>query len=407
MIDVRLDDPAMIADPYPTYARLRDRAPVVRLDPDVWVLTRYDDVVAAMRDHERFSSDLGSLARGMRANPFNPSIRVPRGLGALAARIPWLRVLLTSDPPEHTAMRRKVARAFTPRMISAWEPRIREIAEQLVARLGSVHGPGRTDLVRDFGSPLPTIVIAEMMGVPATRHADFKRWSDNLVNGLVAGGSRVRLASSALEITAYFARTVRARRKRPGDDLISLLVTGDSDLALTGTELIAFCVLLLVAGNETTTNLVANAVLALLDGDDTQRRVALDPDFAASVVEEVLRFDNPGQGLIRVTTRDVTIGEVTIPAGSNVLAMVGSANRDPGHWDSPDEFVPERRPNDHLGFATGIHLCLGAPLARLESRVALEVLFREVKELRAAGPVERIPSPVLRGLRSLPVSFAS
>jgi cytochrome P450 len=404
MVDFDLNDPAVIADPYPVYARLREDAPVHHVaDLDVWVLSRHADVLAALRDPATYSSDLGDLAKGLTVNPFNPAMKVPRRLAAVAARIPWLRVLLTSDPPEHTALRRKVTKAFTPRMIATWEPRIRDITERLVADLGTPDGSGGADLVRDLASPLPTMVIAEMMGIPSERRDDFKRWSDNLVGGLVSGGSILRTLTSAAGISVFFARTVRKRRSDPGDDLISLLVAGDDEAALTLTELIAFCVLLLVAGNETTTNLIANAMLALFDHPEVERRLRADPALAAAVVEETLRYDNPGQGLIRVTTADVAIGPDRIPAGSNVLLMIGSANRDPGHFVDPDRFMPDRQPNDHLGFGTGIHMCIGAPLARLEGRIALETLFRCTRAVEPAASPERIKSPVLRGLRSLPV----
>lgn len=400
-----LNDPAVIADPYPHYARLREQAPVYRsTGSNLWVVSRHDDVMAVLRDPERFSSDLGRMSKGLQGNPFNPSMKVP-GLGRVAGRIPWLRVLLTSDPPEHTVLRRKVNRAFTPRMMAAWENRIHEIAERLVDDLVAAGRSGPVDLVASVASPLPTTVIAEMMGIPAARQDDFKRWSDELVDGLLTGGSQVRLIRSAVEISAFFARTVRRRRRQPGDDLISLLVTGDKDTALNLAELTAFCVLLLVAGNETTTNLISNAMLALFDRPDLWQQLEGDPTLAAAVVEEALRYDGPGQGLLRVTTTDVTVGDVTIPAGQNVLPLIASANRDPRRWDDPDTFRLDREHNDHLAFGTGIHFCIGQALARLEGRIAIETLFRRVPEMRPAGEPERISSPVLRGLRTLPVTI--
>jgi cytochrome P450 len=402
-LDFDLDDPSFIADPYPVYARLRDEAPVHHLPrPDLWVVSRHDDVLAALREPVTFSSDLNSLARDLKVDPFNPSIRVPRGLTAVAARIPWVRVLLTSDPPEHTVLRRKVSRAFTPKTIAAWEPRVREIAEGLVDGLVASGTARPVDLVRGLASPLPTAVIAEMMGVPLDRQDDFKRWSDNLVGGLVMRGSIRKMLTSGVEISAFFARMIRRRRRRPGDDLISVLLTGGSE-ALTAPELVTFCVLLLVAGNETTTNLVSNGVVALFDHPDVRSRLEDDPTLAPAVVEETLRYDGPAQGLIRATTTDVTIAGTTIPSGSKVLLLVGSANRDPHHWSDPDRFVLDRQPLDHLDFGSGIHLCIGAALARLEGRVALETLFRRTR-LAPGGTPARVESPVLRGLRSLPVT---
>ena len=400
-----LNDPAVIADPYPTYARIRDEAPVAYLrDLDLWVLSRYEDVLAALRDPDTFSSDLRGLAKDLRVNPFNPSMRVPRRVAALGARLPWARVLLTSDPPEHTVLRRKISRAFTPRMIAEWESRIRDISEALVDELLAASGTGPIDLVDQLASPLPTTVIAEMLGVPSERRDDFKRWSDDLVGGLVSTGSIRRMLTSAVEIMTFFALIVRKRRADPGDDLISLLVSGEDESSLSVRELVTFCILLLVAGNETTTNLIANAMLVLFDRPDVESQLRAEPSLGGDVIEETLRYDNPGQGLIRVTTTDVTNGSALIRAGSKVLTLVGSANRDPRHFAGPDDFRLDRNPNDHLGFGTGIHLCIGAPLARMEGRIALETMFRRTRAIAPAGAPERIPSAVLRGLRSLPLT---
>lgn len=406
-VELELNDPAFIADPYPVYATLRDQAPVCYLaDLDVWVLSRHSDVRDALRDPTIFSSDLADIARGLTANPFNPAMKIPRPLAALFARVPWTRVLLTSDPPEHTVLRRKISKAFTPRMIASWEPRVREITERLVADLGAGDAMGRADLVRDLASPLPTMVIAEMLGVPPERHHDFKGWSDDLVGALLSGGSILRGVSSAIKISVFFARIVRKRRSQPAGDLVSLLVAGDGDNALTLRELVTFCVLLLVAGNETSTNLIANASLALFAHPDVHQKLLANPALADRVVEETLRFDNPVQSLLRVTTTEVSIGADTIPPGSKVLLVIGSANRDPRHVRDPDTFRLDREPNDHLGFGTGIHFCIGAPLARLEARVALETLFRRFSAITSVGQPERINGPVLRGLRSLPITVA-
>jgi cytochrome P450 len=399
-----LNDPTVIADPYPHYAWLRDEAPVYHCtDPNLWVLSRHDDVAVAVRDASRFSSDLGKASR-FDDNPFNPAMKFPRWLAAVLGRIVPLRTLLTSDPPDHTQLRRKVSRAFTPRRITAWEPRIREIAEHLVDDIAANANDEPIDLVSNLASPLPTIVIAEMMGIPADRHDDFKRWSDNLVNGLLTGGDNIKMLISAVEISWFFARTVRARRRIPGDDLVSLLVAGDRDAdALSLVELIKFCVLLLVAGNETTTNLISNAMLALLDRPDLWQQITVDPALASAAVEEALRFDGPGQGLLRIATADITIGDSTIPAGARVLPLIGSANRDRRHWDDPDEFRLDRKPNEHIAFGSGIHFCIGNALARIESSAAIEMLARRLPHLARAGSPTRIASPVLRGLRSLPV----
>ena len=408
LTEIRLDDPALIADPYPSYAWLRDEAPVHRCaQPDVWLVSRHDDVVSVLRDPQRFASEIARVTGSIQGSPFNPSFRVPPVVARALARRTWLRVLLTSDPPEHTVLRRKVSRAFTPRMMTTWEQRIRDIADEQVAALVQATAAGPVDLVTGVASPLPTRVIAEMMAIPARRQADFKRWSDWLVDGLLTGGSVPKLLAAAAEISVFFGRMVRVRRRRPGDDLISLLVSGEEDEALNAAELIAFCVLLLVAGNETTTNLISNAVLALDAHPDVRARLAADPPLAARVVEETLRYDGPGQGLIRATTCDVEVAGVTIPARSLVMPLIGSANRDPRHWSDPDRFDIDREGTDHLAFGTGLHYCLGQALARLETRVVLETLFRAGPDLRIAGTPERIPSPVLRGFRHLPVTLGA
>jgi cytochrome P450 len=355
-----------------------------------------------LRDAARFSSDTSRL--GLGGNPFNSSAGISAKLTDLVGQLPWLRVLLTSDPPEHTVLRRKVSRAFTPKMMASWEARIRDITEHLTDSM-TADGQTSGDLVVGLASPLPTTVIAEMMGIPAERQDDFKRWSDHLVDGLLTGGGTLKMAASAIEIVAFFANIVRRRRHRPGDDLVSLLVAGDEESALNTAELIAFCVLLLVAGNETTTNLISNTMVALFDRPDLRRQLRDNPTLAGAAVEEALRFDGPGQGLLRATTTDIEIGDVTIPARSRIMPMIASANRDPRHWADPDTFRLDRDQSGHLAFGTGIHFCIGNALARLEGRIAIETIFRRLPDIRPAGQPERINSPVLRGLRTLPVSF--
>ncbi|WP_067894737.1 cytochrome P450 [Nocardia vaccinii] len=404
-ISFDLNDPAVIADPYPHYAWLREQKPVYHsTDPDLWILSRRDDVVAALRDSARLSSDPGAAAE-FSDNPFNPGLRIPGGLGRILERVMPVRTLLTSDPPYHTRLRKKVSRAFTPRRIAEWEHRIGEIAERLTDDMVTASTGGEpVDLVRELASPLPTIVIAEMMGIPEHQHPQFKRWSDNLINGLLTDGSTTRMLVSAAGIAGFFARIVRDRRRNPGGDLVSVLVTPDADgEALSLVELIQFCVLLLVAGNETTTNLVSNAMLAMLGRPSLWQRITHEPELATAAVEEALRFDSPGQGLLRITLSDITFQDTTIPAGARVLPLVGSANRDPHHFDDPDEFRLDRNVNDHIAFGIGIHYCIGNSLARIEARQALQALARRAPHLALAGAPARIPSPVLRGLRTLPI----
>lgn len=397
-----LNDPAVIEDPYPSYALLREEAPVYHsTHPDLWIISRYDDVRSVLRDARRFSSAVSAIG----SDPFNPTMSGPAWTNRLLAGIPAVRVLLTSDPPDHTMLRRKVSRAFTPRRIAAWEPRIREVTTQLVDEMTATRDP---DLVRDLAAPLPASIIAEMLGVPANRRDDFKRWSDGLIDGLLTGGSRGTMIRSAIAISWFFYRIVRRRRRAPGDDVISSLVTGAGDEALTTAEIVNFCILLLVAGHETTTNLIGNTALALFDRPDIRAQLHTNPAQAAQAVDETLRFDGPAQALLRIAATDVELSGTTIPAGAYVLPLVGSANRDPRQFPDPDDFRLDR-PNtqDQLAFGAGIHYCIGSALARMEATAAIEELMRRVPEIAAAGAPRRIASPVLRGLRSQPVTLGT
>ncbi|MFI1464170.1 cytochrome P450 [Nocardia carnea] len=270
------------------------------------------------------------------------------------------------------------------------------------------HPEAEPDLIRDLAAPLPAIIIAEMLGVPASRRDHFKRWSDGLIDGLLTGGSRTSMIRSAAAISWFFYRTIRRRRRAPGDDLISALATGAGDEALTVAETVNFCILLLVAGHETTTNLIGNAVLALFDRPDIRSRLREEPEPAAAVVAETLRFDGPAQALLRVAVTDVELSGTTIPAGAHVLPLVGSANRDPRRFPDPDEFRLDR-PNmqDHLAFGAGIHYCIGSALARMEATAAIEEIARRIPALAPAGAPRRIASPVLRGLRCQPVTLGA
>ncbi|WP_067542516.1 cytochrome P450 [Nocardia crassostreae] len=330
-----LDDPAFILDPYPYYAWLRETAPVhPATTPGMWIVSRYDDVNAVLRDPHLFSSrrdrtevaanDLGSGAS--------------RLLSALIRRrMP--RTVVTVDPPEHAALRKKVGRVFTPRRIEEWENRIRVNAEDLVDRMIAAAADGTpVDLVAALARPLPTMVFTELMNIPPRRRADFRRWSDRLIGGLRENGS-ARVVTGGLAVGAYTTGLVRRRRQHPGEDPISILLTaGDSD-APTTTDLVIFCILLLVDGNTPTTDLMTNTVLALLD-NDLWYRLAEDPKQAGAAIEETLRYDNPAQALLRTVTTETTLHGVPLPAGSRVLALLGSANRDPRHWEAPPRIPP-------------------------------------------------------------------
>jgi cytochrome P450 len=311
--------------------------------------------------------------------------------------------LIASDPPQHEAMRGIVKRGFTPRTIAAWEPRVREIVDQ---RMAAARDGEAFDVVTDLAVPLPAIVIAEILGVEAERRDDFKRWSDAIIT-LASGSAREEPMDGARirdfgELMVYLRATIRARRRRPGDDLVSVLVDPRHGVALDEVDLLQFVILLLVAGNETTTNLIGNAANALLDHPAELERVARDPALVPALVEESLRFDSPVQVLLRDARCETEIAGTKIPKGAIVVPVLGSANRDERRFPEPDAFRVGRDTRGHVAFGLGIHFCLGAALARLEARVALEALVPELaRRGRVDAPVEFVDSFIVRGRRNL------
>jgi cytochrome P450 len=392
-------DPAVLADPYPHYARLRADDPVHWLDSlGTYVVTRYDDVVSLLRQPNVFSSakgmgDLLSMAFGSDKGAGKARLT---GAGAVG------RSLIASDPPVHTDLRRLVSRAFTPRAIAELEPRIRQIAEELV---GGLVARGEGDFVADLAYPLPVIVIAELLGIPPERRADFKRWSDAIVSAFTLSADAQTTRTQASEMIDYFIEIVAQRRANPGADMISILVTkgADGEDALRLDELVGFCTLLLVAGNETTTNLLGNSLRVLFERPDVFARVRDDRSLLPQMLEEVLRFDAPVQCLFRATTEPAELSGVELPAGVRVMPVFGSANRDDRRFPDAHRFDLDRRPADHVGFGQGVHLCIGAPLARLEARIAMEALFNATGTIELAGDIVGTASFLLRGCTSLPL----
>ncbi|MCI0776945.1 MAG: cytochrome P450 [Chloroflexi bacterium] len=379
--------PEVRENPYPYYAELRRDHPVYPLgEQGAVVVSRYEDVAFVLRSHEHFSSGaMGSLA----------------GSGEM---------LIGSDPPGHTRLRSLVNRAFTPAMVAALEPRIREVAAELLDRAGS---RGEMDLVSELANPLPVTIIAEILGVDSALRDDFKRWSHSTVSGSAGSQAsddeRARAAKDRQEFSDYFLQAIEERRREPRDDLISALVRAeDEEHALTADEVLAFTQLLLIAGNETTTNLIGNMVLALLEHPEQLQRVLDDRSLIPNTVEEALRYDSPVQFLFRTAAHDVELAGTAIKQGTVVLPLYASANRDERKFPDPDRFDVTRNAQGHLAFGYGIHFCLGAPLARLEAKVALEELLARFPRLsRKSDAVDRLDSFFLRGLKELPLTIGA
>jgi cytochrome P450 len=406
-------------DPYPCYRALRDQAPVV-LSPstNAWCVSRYDDVMVVLRNPEIFSSRAMFTFLMNNGEDGAP----PLTWGALKFLVRFVvqvrmnpfeftkaRNLIAEDGESHSAMRGIVNRGFTPRRIAAWEDEARALVAEAMAKLARGDD---FDLVEDLAIPLPVTLIAEMLGVEPGRRRDFKRWSDDMIHAIAGPGRadpfQKRTVDTLIELLSYLRRVSIARRKQPADDLISLIASEqDGATALSTREVVQFVMLLLVAGNETTTNLIGNAVGALLDHPAELARIASDPALIPGAVEEALRFDSPVQVVFRTATRDVELAGVRIPKGAYVAPLLGSANRDEHRFPDPDRFDVMRNPQGHVGFGFGKHFCLGASLARLEARIALEALVPELQRLERQGPREIVDSFLVRGPRRLALRRAA
>jgi cytochrome P450 len=396
-------DPAVLADPHAEYARLRAEPGLVYVPLlDAYAVSRYADVTAVLREPLLFSSargmgDMMSMVGSEEVSDDGRKIDAG-GLG---------RSLIASDPPLHTTMRRLVNRGFTPRVINDYEPRVREIAEQLVDEMVAKGADGGANLVRDLSYPLPVTVIAEMLGIPAERKEQFKQWSDAAVAAFSLSPDAARFRVAAEEMFEFFVEVIEDRSQHPKDDLVSMLVTkgADGEDPLTVDELVGFCILLLIAGNETTTNLLGNWMRMLVDRPDVEAALRADPTKIAASFEEQLRYDGPVQCLFRGTTAPTEVGGQALDAGTRLLVLFAAANRDEAKW-GPDAatYRLDRNPTDHVGFGHGIHLCLGAPLARLEARVTAEVLFERTSTLELSGDIVGTESFLLKGCTSIPLT---
>jgi hypothetical protein len=391
--------PDFRADPYPHYHRLRREAPVYRHPLfGVWYLSRYDDVLGVLRDPTVSVRRMETKAF-QRVFPF-------QSLGPDMVEV--LRSnLLMLDPPDHTRIRNLVNKAFTPRMVERLGPRIRGIVDDL---LDAAADAGEIELVRDFASPLPVIVIAEMLGVPVEDRERFKRWSDDmalLLDPISAPEGLPAMRQAFVEFGEYLDAVVEDRRRSPRDDLLSGLVAAEeAGDRLSPVELGSLAGLILAAGHETTTNLIGNAVVALLRNPGERKRLRDDPGLLESAVEEFLRYDSPVQATDRILTRELEIAGRRIPSGEAVVLLLAAANRDPARFPDPDRLDLARPDNRHLAFGQGVHFCLGAHLARVEAQLALGGLLRRFPDLDGdPATVEWRPSMTLRGPVALPLTL--
>ncbi|MCC3778105.1 cytochrome P450 [Streptomyces sp. UNOB3_S3] len=393
------------SDPYPAYAWLREHAPVHRTElpsgVEAWLVTRYADARQALAD-QRLSK-----------NPVHHS-ESAHGKGKVG--IPGERSanlmthLLNIDPPDHTRLRRLVSKAFTPRRVAEFAPRVQELTDQFID--GFVE-KGEADLIHEFAFPLPIYAICDMLGVPREDQDDFRDWAGMMIRH--GGGPRGGVARSVKRMRTYLAELIHRKREDPGEDLISGLIrASDHGEHLTENEAAAMAFILLFAGFETTVNLIGNGTYALLRHPEQRARLqrALaegDESLLATGVEELLRYDGPVElATWRFATQDLVLGGQRIAEGDPVLVVLAAADRDPGRFTDPDTLDLARRDNQHLGYGHGIHYCLGAPLARLEGQTAIATLLRRLPDLSLAAEPEDLRwrgGLIMRGLRTLPVEF--
>jgi len=396
-VNVDLTHSSNRADPFPAFRWLRENDPVhwsERLR--MWVLTRFDDVSEAVVDATRFSVD--------RFRNVDPALTARRpDMQEVAAILKHWAVY--RDPPDHTRLRSLLARAFTVREVEKMRLRIQGMVADLLDRLHEVEHP---DFIRDFAFPLPAAVIATLLGAPPHEIGTIKVWSDQVaqyVGGALGSGAAIEEARQGLlRLHEYFRELVTSRRKVRRDDLVSLMLEAEeSGQMLSEEEVAANCVLLMFAGHETTTNLLGNGLYHLLRNPAQLALLRQQPDSVADAVEEILRYDAPVSGTIRIAVRDIELRGRHIEAGQMVAAFVAAANRDPRQFHDPEELDVRRHPNRHLAFGYGTHFCLGAALARLETGIAFRALLERYESLEAAGEPERGTHIFFSGFKSLPI----
>ena len=390
-----------LADPYPFFRRLRREDPVHHSERlDSWLLTRYDDVLAASRDR-RFSSDRVSVNMSALSEPDRTRFR---SLGEHVSN--WLGF---TDPPKHTRMRGLISGVFTPALAENMRDRTQEIVDELI---DDVERSGRMDLVGDLAYPLPATVICEILGVPAGDQRQFKVWADDIAafvgaTGPYAARAAERAEESRKELTGMFRELTLQRRREPREDLITALAAKEGEEeGLTEQELLGLCVFLFVAGFETTVSLISNGMLLLLQNRAELERLRSDPSLMETAIEEFLRYESPIQVDTRLISEDVELRGRSLRKGQAVMMVRGAANRDPAQFPDPDRFDVGRQNNRHVAFGWGIHFCLGAPLARVEARIAVKTLLERLPNMRLENDqMDWWENMTLRSLRSMPVVF--
>ena len=389
------------ADPFPTYAQMRDEDPVCYeqgLEGMIWFVTRRADVEAVLRDHKRFVKDWRNTRTAEERAQLSPESPLERLLS---------QHMLNMDGPDHARLRGLVNKAFTARMVKNLRERVQGIADEL---LDKVQALGHMDLIDEYAFPLPIVVISDVLGIPSADRERFRLWSNTFIAPTYGQEDFHRAEKLMLEFTGYLRQVFAERRKEPRNDLITGLVhaeeAGDT---LSEDELFAMVILLIVAGHETTVNLIGNGALALLQHPEQLAKLKADPSLIEAAVEELLRYDGPvDRATMRFAAEDVELGGQLIQRGQAVAVALTSANRDPDQFAQPDEVDITRPDNRHLAFGFGVHYCVGAPLARMEGQIAINTLVQRLPNLRLTVPANELKwgtVPIIRGMKHMPVAW--